>query len=101
MEKLLFTSLQTEDIKSIFEEVLKEHISELVSTKSDSVGNPLLSRKETAKLLCISLPTLNEWTKTGILKAHRIGNRVLYKEQEVIEALVEVQTLKNGRGLSC
>ena len=101
MEKLLFTSLQTEDIKSIFEEVLKEHISELVSTKSDGVGNPLLSRKETAKLLCISLPTLNEWTKTGILKAHRIGNRVLYKEQEVIEALVEVQTLKNGRGLSC
>lgn len=101
MEKLLFTSLQTEDIKSIFEEVLKEHISELVSTKSDSVGNPLLSRKETAKLLCISLPTLNEWTKTGILKAHRIGNRVLYKEQEVIEALVEVQTLKNGRELSC
>jgi excisionase family DNA binding protein len=60
-----------------------------------------LTRKETAKLLCISLPTLNEWTKTGILKAHRIGNRVLYKEKEVIEALVEVQTLKNGRGLSC
>jgi excisionase family DNA binding protein len=101
MKELLFTSLQTEDIKAIFEEVLKEHVSELVSSKHESIDNLLLTRKETAKLLCISLPTLNEWTKTGILKAHRIGNRVLYKEKEVIEALVEVQTLKNGRGLSC
>ncbi|WP_421806425.1 helix-turn-helix domain-containing protein [Flagellimonas sp.] len=101
MKELLFTSLQTEDIKAIFEEVLKEHVSELVSNKHESIDNLLLTRKETAKLLCISLPTLNEWTKTGILKAHRIGNRVLYKEKEVIEALVEVQTLKNGRGTSC
>ncbi|WP_262884008.1 helix-turn-helix domain-containing protein [Muricauda hadalis] len=60
-----------------------------------------MTRKETAKLLCISLPTLNDWTKTGIVKAHRIGNRVLYKEQEVLEALNEVRTLKTGRGASC
>jgi excisionase family DNA binding protein len=101
MEKLLFTSLQSEDIKAIFEEVLKEHISELVSSKHDNHENLLLTRKETAQLLCISLPTLNEWTKTGVIKAHRIGNRVLYKEQEVIEALVEVKSPKTGRGTSC
>nr|WP_293304369.1 helix-turn-helix domain-containing protein [Allomuricauda sp.] len=101
MQELVFTSLQSEDIKAIFEEVLKEHISKLVSSKTESLDNLLLTRRETAKLLCISLPTLNEWTKTGILKAHRIGNRVLYKEQEVFDALNEVKTLKTGRGLSC
>mgnify|MGYP003717000603 FL=1 len=52
----------------------------------------LLTRKETAKLLCISLPTLHDWTKTGIIKAHRIGNRVLYKLEEVNDSLSEIRT---------
>ncbi len=100
MGKIYLQSLELSDFKRVIEEIVESNISKFSLPKNQNL-NILLSRKETAKLLCISLPTLNEWTKTGILKAHRIGNRVLYKEKEVIEALVEVQTLKNGRGLSC
>src|SRR5690606_24607018 len=100
MGKIYLQSLELSDIKRVIEEVVESNLSKLSLPKHQN-QNLLLTRKETAKLLCISLPTLNDWTKTGIVKAHRIGNRVLYKEQEVLEALVEVQTLKNGRGLSC
>ncbi|KAB5488912.1 helix-turn-helix domain-containing protein [Flagellimonas hadalis] len=100
MNKLILTTLQLADIRQVVEEVLETKLSKLSSHPPQS-QNILLTRKETAKLLCISLPTLNDWTKTGIVKAHRIGNRVLYKEQEVLEALNEVRTLKTGRGASC
>lgn len=46
-----------------------------------------LTRKETAALLKISLPTLNEWTKTGRLISHRIGTRILYKTDEIKGAI--------------
>ncbi|BDW92733.1 hypothetical protein MACH07_15650 [Flagellimonas marinaquae] len=100
MGKIFLQSLELSDIKKVIEEVVENNMSKLSLPKHQN-PNILLSRKETAKFLCISLPTLNDWTKTGIVKAHRIGNRVLYKEQEVIQALNEIKTSKSGRGSSC
>lgn len=54
----------------------------------------LLSRKDAAKLLCISLPTLHQWTKDGVITAFRIGNRVLYKLEDINKALTQIKTLK-------
>lgn len=54
----------------------------------------LLSRKETAKKLCISLPTLHQWTKNGNIQAHRIGGRVLYKWSEIELALKAIEPPK-------
>ena len=48
-----------------------------------------LSRKEAAKAFMISLPTLHAYTKRGLVKAHRVGNRVLYKPEEIENALRE------------
>lgn len=53
-----------------------------------------LSRKETAELLRITLPTLNEQTKRGKLAAYRIGGRVLYREDEIQNCLNQVVTKK-------
>ncbi len=47
----------------------------------------LLTRKEVASKFRISLVTLNDWSKKGILKSYRIGNRVLYKSYEIGSSL--------------
>jgi hypothetical protein len=49
------------------------------------------TRKETAKMLKISLPTLNEYTKKRILTGYRVGVRVLYKQSEIELALVKMK----------
>lgn len=46
-----------------------------------------LTRGEVAELLKITLPTLHDWTKKGLLKAYRIGNRIRYKEAEVMATI--------------
>lgn len=51
----------------------------------------LLSRKETAALLRISLPTLSDWTKKGLIKSYCIGRKVFYKDNEVNSALAEIK----------
>ena len=72
----------------------------LLSFTSTSVKEPLtkyLSREEVSKLLKITLPTLHDWTKIGLLKSYKIGNRVLYKEKEVEDSLLQVSTSKYKR----
>lgn len=56
-----------------------------------------LTRKETADLLGISLVTLNDWTKKGVIKAYRINTRIRYKSNEVEKAINEVESLKFKR----
>jgi len=57
-------------------------------------GETLLSRKETADKLKISLVTLNDWTKRGMIQSYIIGGRVLYKESEIEKSLHQVKTVK-------
>ncbi len=57
----------------------------------------LLTRHETAKLLHVTLPTLRAWTRQGYVKGYRMGNRVLYKRNEVLNALQQMRTAKQAR----
>ena len=54
----------------------------------------LITRKQTAKIIGISLPTLNEWSKRGVIPSYRIGTRVRYKKDEVMSCLTKVKTIK-------
>ncbi len=56
-----------------------------------------LTRKEVAALLKISLPTLNELSKSGQLKSYKIGSKVLYKIHEVEDSVRERNFTKSKR----
>ncbi len=56
--------------------------------ESDSINSVrLLTRKEAANLLRVTLPTLHHWSKTGIIQAYYLGGRIYYKESELISSL--------------
>lgn len=57
----------------------------------------LLTRVETAKQLHVTLPTLRQYTRRGYVKGYRMGNRVLYKRSEVLNALQQMRTAKQAR----
>jgi excisionase family DNA binding protein len=86
-------------IKNVFNETVLRAVKEQI--RPEKLHISLLSREATAEMLCISLPTLNQWTKSGIIKAHRIGGRVLYKTEDISEALTQVTTEIKRGGKSC
>ena len=49
-----------------------------------------LTREELSRQLHISLPTLNTYTKNGLIPAKRLGSRVLYLESDVQNALKDI-----------
>jgi len=49
--------------------------------------NDFITRNEAYKILSINKTSLWKHTKSGKLKSYGIGNRVLYKRSEVIQAV--------------
>jgi len=51
----------------------------------------LLTPKESAKLLRISIPTLWRWQKKGKVKCYGIAGSRYYKRSELLESLTELK----------
>ena len=69
---------------------LKEIVLNFQSTKQPEY----LTRKEVAKILKVSLVTLTDWNKKGVLKPYRLGNLIRYKSAELDQALISINSKK-------
>lgn len=81
----------------LIESVRRVIKQEIAGLNLERTAPKYLTRREVADLLKISLPTLNDYTRTGRIKGHRIGSRVLYSEEEVTKAVKEIATVKYSR----
>ena len=98
MESIILNGISTDELKKILREVLEENNKKESKPKQSFKNLSYLNRFDVAALLKVSLPTLNNWSKSGILQSHRIGNRVLYKSDEIDQAVHAVKNLKYKRG---
>ena len=94
MDNLILTTHTTEQLAGIIMQAVREAVKSLEQSKNNSPSEKLLSRRETADKLKISLVTLNDWTKRGLIQSYIIGGRVLYKETEIEKSLHQVKTVK-------
>jgi hypothetical protein len=85
MEKRLIVTLDIEELKRIIEDCIKDANTAQEQDKIEE--DTLLKRTEVAKLFGVSLVTLNQWRKEGIIKRHKIKSRVFFKKSEVMQAL--------------
>ena len=85
-----------EDLKDFIATTIKTTLAENYLVK-ETVTTNYLSRKEVAKLLGITLPTLHNYSVKGKLTAYRIGSRVLYKPNEVEAALSSFKNYNQAR----
>lgn len=66
------------------EKLLKE-FSEQFTPKQPEIW---MNKKEVGELLGISLVTIHNWSKEGILKGYKIGTRVRFKRSEIEQTLL-------------
>ena len=83
------------DFKSLVVSAVKDAVKselESLSLRPTEALKPFLSRKEAAELLGVSLPTLNDWSKSGIVPSYNLGSRVRYRLSEKQAALRKQHT---------
>ena len=94
MEKVILSSYTPEELTGIIHSAINEAVKNIQPQTSNPPRETLLTRKETADKLKISLVTLNDWTKRGLIQSYLIGGRVLYKDSEIEASLYKTQTVK-------
>lgn len=70
-------------------------LQSFVSSMQADENNKLLNRQQTADLLGVSLVTLWDWSRKDLIPAYRIGNKVRYKKNEVLESLNKMNNFRN------
>ncbi|WP_157209190.1 helix-turn-helix domain-containing protein [Mariniflexile maritimum] len=68
---------------------IENYLLKIGATKNEV----LLTRQETADYFKVSLVTIHQWVKYGILNPVRFGNRVYFKKQAILE-LIDKQTTR-------
>lgn len=76
-----------EELTNLINEALESNINKILEQLKPTTKTEYLSKKETSKLLGVSIGTLDNWSKNGILKPIYIGNRVLYTRKAIDEKL--------------
>lgn len=88
MEQLIILQgITVEQLFTRLDTMVEKKINEMMQQVQKVNPARYMTRKEVADFLHVSLPTLHDWTKTGLIKSYKIGNRVLFKSDEVEESL--------------
>ena len=83
-------SVTPEELQTAIIEGVKTQLESLKLHFETKQPKPLLSRAEVSKMLNVSFVTLNKWNKNGKLKAVGIGGRVLYRQVDIDNAIIEL-----------
>lgn len=87
------SNLKFEDLPKAMETVLEklslieQELEAIKKNYQPITPEELMTRHETAAYLKVTLTTLWDWNKKGILLSYGIGNRVYYKRSEIIGIL--------------
>ena len=94
------TTAEVEALIPIIEssvEIIIDKALKRINTSITQKEPRFYSRKETAQLLHVTLPTLARLTKDGLITAKKVGSRILYEADAIDAAVKENRTFKHKR----
>lgn len=86
--------INADEVNNLIEERIKNVVTNVPRQKEEE---PLVCRKDIARMLSVSLVTINTWMRSGKLPYHRMGSRIYFKKSEVNEAMESSNILKRKK----
>ena len=88
MKEEVFIQISKTELENLIESKIKAQLEELVFPKLGG-KDTLLSRKEAANYLKVSLPTLDKWTKYGLIPVKKFGSTKRYSINELKKTIMD------------
>jgi len=92
-----FILVQKDELQTLIIDSVNACLRHYKPTSKEPQPDKLITRQEAADILHITLPTLLSYTLNGKIKGYRIGRRVLYKRDEIDQAITAISTHKKTR----
>ena len=90
VQQIQFVGIAPEQLQNAIIEGVNSQLENFKKHFEPKQPKTYLSRVEVSKMLNVSFVTLNKWNKSGKLKAVGIGGRVLYRQSDIDNAIVEL-----------
>jgi excisionase family DNA binding protein len=94
---LILENVSKSELKDLISRAVAEELSKSRRETLPAKEFAILTRRQTCEMLGITLSTLHEWTKSGVIQGTRIGTRVRYRQADVEAALKDIQHVKYSR----
>ncbi len=93
--------LPVDELRNLIAETVRAEIQTHIPAPAEPFADfpELLTRRQTAQLLGVSLATLDNWTASGRLRKHRIAGAVRFRKSEVLAALDNLQRFQRATSL--
>ena len=90
VQQIQFVSVTPEQLQNAIIGDVKTQLEGLKRHFQPKEPQTYKTREQVSKMLNVSYVTLNKWNKNGKLKAVGIGGRVLYRQEDIDNAIVEL-----------
>lgn len=87
MKEIRIVQMNPEELKELIHSSVKEILNEFKEELRPKEPDELLSRKQAAKLLQISLTTIYHWMRDDKIKYYKKGNKVYFRRSELLKGL--------------
>jgi excisionase family DNA binding protein len=88
-----------EDVRAVVRHELNNHTSAAAAAAVPTLSEELLTVREAAQVLDVTVQTVHDWKRRGMLKYHKLGSRTYIKKADVLVALNGHQrSAKAGKG---
>jgi len=91
---VILHSTSLKDFQTIIGDIVEEKLRQFKPEQPQTLKEGYATRQDVCARLKISLATLHYYTKDGILQKYMIGGRVLYKWEEIEQAVKQIETVK-------
>jgi len=86
-------NISASDLTRTILDGVEQKINALEQRLNSKEPPEFLDRKQVATFLGISLVTVHDWSKKGVLVPFKIGNRIRYKREDIIATLEKSRQL--------
>lgn len=93
IQKIEIHNTSTDELKKSIIKDLSLEFKKIIESLELKKEEEYLTRKELADIFKVSLPTISDWSKKGILKPYRLGKLIRFKKSDLENTLVQINSL--------
>ena len=83
----LFVAMPFDEFQELIQKTIKNELKNFSIIPQQIQSDELLNIEEAGALLHVSKVTIHKWKKKNLIQAYRIGRKIYFKRQELIEAI--------------
>ncbi len=91
MQTLQMIGITPDALADLIDNRLNNRFKDVLSHLQPKEPNLYLTRKDVADMLSVDVSTIHNMTVRGTLQKYQIGGRVLYKRNQVEDAIVKMK----------